>query len=89
MSRRITAVIVGYNSEDFLDACLESVLKSTERAGQQVVLVDNASRNQTFPIRPVNPIPDAGLDPELRKPGVCSSLQSRDPRLSCAVLSAP
>jgi GT2 family glycosyltransferase len=48
MNRRITTIIVGYNSEDFLDACLQSVLQSSKRSDHQVVLIDNASRNQTF-----------------------------------------
>ncbi|MFQ5740278.1 MAG: glycosyltransferase family 2 protein [Acidobacteriota bacterium] len=41
--KKLTIVIVNYNSADYLEKCLNAVFKETRQADYQVVVVDNAS----------------------------------------------
>ena len=42
----LTIVIVNYNATDYLDQCLESIARETQRCRFRVVVVDNASTDQ-------------------------------------------
>ncbi len=42
----LTIVIVNYNATDYLDQCLESIARETQRCRYRVVVVDNASTDQ-------------------------------------------
>lgn len=46
--KRLTVVIVNYNSKDYLQACLESLYQQTTNLPFQVVVVDNASDDRDF-----------------------------------------
>jgi len=48
LNKRLTAVVVSYNSEDYLGACLDSLFAPAVSSDRQVVVVDNASRDQGF-----------------------------------------
>ncbi len=47
MKHDVAVVIVTYNSEDHIAACLESVFAQRRSVRQQVIVVDNASRDGT------------------------------------------
>ncbi len=51
MKNRLTAVIVAYNSEDYLEKCLESLYAQSAIPNLKVVVVDNASADRSiFPV---------------------------------------
>lgn len=47
MKADVAIVIVSYNSEDHIEACLESVFAQKKSVNQQVIVVDNDSRDGT------------------------------------------
>ncbi len=47
MKADVAIVIVSYNSEDHIGACLESVFTQRKSVNQQVIVVDNDSRDNT------------------------------------------
>jgi GT2 family glycosyltransferase len=47
MKADVAIVIVSYNSEEFIGACLESVISGRKDVRQQIIVVDNDSRDGT------------------------------------------
>src|SRR5687767_3603838 len=47
MKADVAIVIVSYNSEDHIGACLDSVFAQRKAVNQQVIVVDNDSRDGT------------------------------------------
>jgi GT2 family glycosyltransferase len=47
MKADVAIVIVAYNSADFIGECLESVFSQRDHVTQQVIVVDNASKDHT------------------------------------------
>lgn len=45
---RLTVIIVNYNSTDFLEPCLKSILDHTRLENYRIAVVDNASDDQDF-----------------------------------------
>ena len=47
MKADVAIVIVSYNSAEFIGACLESVISGRKEVRQQIIVVDNDSRDDT------------------------------------------
>lgn len=45
---RLTIIIVNYNSTDYLERCLKSILKETCAGNYRIAVIDNASDEQNF-----------------------------------------
>lgn len=45
---QLSIIIVNYNSRDFLEGCVESVYRETTAADFELIVVDNASKEQDF-----------------------------------------
>ncbi|RPJ57567.1 MAG: glycosyltransferase family 2 protein [Acidobacteria bacterium] len=61
MKNRLTVVIVAYNSENYLEECLESLYRQTAVPDLKVVVVDNASADRSiFPVLQAR-FPDLGV----------------------------
>lgn len=45
---RLTIIIVNYNSTDYLERCLKSILKETRADDYRIAVIDNASDQQDF-----------------------------------------
>ena len=43
ISKQVSVIIVSYNVQDFLDLCLDAVLKATRNTDAEIFVVDNAS----------------------------------------------
>ena len=49
MEKLISVIIVSFNSKDFLDKCLKSLLNtSLEKRQLEIIVIDNASTDRTF-----------------------------------------
>ncbi|MCB4757456.1 MAG: glycosyltransferase [Elusimicrobia bacterium] len=46
-SKRISIVIISFNTKDLLDLCIKSVLKNLNQSTDEVLVVDNASKDGT------------------------------------------
>jgi GT2 family glycosyltransferase len=44
----VSIIIVNYNSVDYLRMCLDSIYASTNKASYEIIVIDNASRDNTF-----------------------------------------
>lgn len=47
--KKLTIVVVNYNSQDYLEKCLESIQQETKETEYQIVMVDNASQDLDLP----------------------------------------
>lgn len=47
---KFSIIIVTYNSEKFIGACLESIFRETKEPDFEIIVIDNDSRDQTIPI---------------------------------------
>lgn len=50
MKKDVAIVIVTYNSADHIEACLESLISERKNVSQQIIVVDNASRDDTVEV---------------------------------------
>jgi hypothetical protein len=49
MNPDVSVIIVNYNTEGYLDACIGSVFSQTRGCSFEVIVVDNASDNDPGP----------------------------------------
>ena len=50
MKADVAIIIVSYNSAEFIGDCLESVFSQCDHVTQQVIVVDNASKDNTVEV---------------------------------------